>query len=215
MTQIEEQQIIKQVLGGDRNAFEQLVMANQTNVYNLALKMTRNKDDALDISQEAFIKAYRNLPAYRAGSRFSVWLYKITYNLCIDHHRKNAHMQTVPLDFDSENDEDTAKTYEIPDLRNLPEDSIIRRELRKSIAEGINHLPHKLREVLILREIADMSYEEIAETIRLNPGTVKSRLSRARLRLLKILDENGTIPEEYRLKITQPEIAQPKQEAAT
>jgi len=199
MTTQEEKDIIKKVTGGDKNAFEELVLANQKNVYNLALKMTKNADDALDISQEAFIKAYRQLSSFRGDSKFSVWLYRLTYNLCIDFLRKNSTAKTVSLDFeDSAGD---VKPLEIPDLRNLPEDNAIRIETRKNIADGIKELPDNHREILVMREVTGMSYEEISSSLGINAGTVKSRLARAREKLIEILSKKGTFPEGYRLKL--------------
>ena len=192
-----EKEIIQRVIGGDKNAFEGLVLVNQKNVYNLALKMTRNEEDALDISQEAFIKAFRQLRNFRGDSRFSVWMYRLTYNLCIDFLRKKPKNNTVPLLFEDEGGETTP--LEIPDIRNLPEDNILRKEVRKNIDESIKELPLKHREVLVMREIASMSYDEIAKTLRINEGTVKSRLARARLKLIDILKEKGTFPESFRL----------------
>jgi len=192
-----EVEIIQRVIGGDKNAFEGLVLANQKNVYNLALKMTRNEEDALDISQEAFVKAFRQLRNFRGDSRFSVWMYRLTYNLCIDFLRKKPKTATTSLYLEDESGE--TSPLEIPDVRNLPEDSALRSEMRKNIVEGIKELPLKHREVLTMREIASMSYEEIARTLRINEGTVKSRLARARLKLIEILKEKGTFPESYRL----------------
>jgi len=192
-----EEEIILRVIGGDKNAFEGLVLVNQKNVYNLALKMTRNEEDALDISQEAFIKAFRQLRNFRGDSRFSVWMYRLTYNLCIDFLRKKPKDNTTSLYFEDESGESTP--LEIPDIRNLPEDNTLRKELRKNIDESIKELPLKHREVLAMREIAGMSYEEIAKTLRINEGTVKSRLARARMKLIVILKEKGTFPDSLRL----------------
>jgi len=200
-----EREIIERVLGGDKNAFEGLVLENQKNVYNLALKMTRNEEDALDVSQEAFVKAYRQLRNFRGDSRFSVWLYRLTYNLCIDFLRKKPKTNMVSLSYDDDSG-DTAP-LEIPDLRSLPEDSTIRNELRKGITESIKELPLKHREVIVMREISDMSYDDIATTLKINVGTVKSRLARARLKLIDILKEKGTFPDNYRLKM-QKEVEQ-------
>ena len=193
-----EQEIIQRVIGGDKNAFEGLVMENQKNVYNLALKMTRNEEDALDLSQEAFIKAFNQLANFRGDSRFSVWMYRLTYNLCIDFLRRKPKANVISLDYDDDNS-DTAP-LEIPDMRDLPEDSTIRSELRQNITTGIYELPLKHREVIVLREVNSMSYDEVAETLGINVGTVKSRLARARLKLIEILKEKGTFPEGFRLK---------------
>jgi len=198
-----ENEIIQRVLGGDKNAFEGLVIENQQNVYNLALKMTRNEDDALDLSQEAFVKAYQQLRNFRGDSKFSVWLYRLTYNLCIDFIRKKPKTNTVSLYFEDDSGENSP--LEIPDIRDLPEDNVLRGEMRKNISESIKELPLKHREVLVMREIAGMSYDEIATTLNINAGTVKSRLARSRLRLIEILKEKGTFPESFRL-ITQKEV---------
>ena len=196
MTVEEEQLTIEKVLSGDKNAFEALVLANQKNVYNLALKITKSEEDALDISQEAFFKAYRRLGSFRGDSRFSVWLYRLTYNLCVDLLRKKPQASVVSITALQDGDE--ARDIEIPDFRNLPDDMLFRSELRKDIAESIGELNQKHREILVMREVTGMSYTEIADALDLGEGTVKSRLARARLRLAEILSEKGTIPERYR-----------------
>jgi RNA polymerase sigma-70 factor (ECF subfamily) len=184
-------------LDGNRNAFEELVLENQKNVYNLALKMTGNEEDALDISQDAFLKAYRQLNGFRGESRFSVWLYRLTYNLCIDFLRRKPRVATVPLTFQDDSGE--VHDLELPDMRNLPEDKIMRNEMRKTIVDSIKELGQSHREILVMREITGMSYGEMAETLNMSEGTVKSRLARARRSLVNILVEKGTFPESFRL----------------
>jgi len=196
LTSEEELKIIKKVLDGDKNAFEDLVLHNQKNVYNLALKMTGNEDDALDISQEAFLKAYRQLGNFRGESRFSVWLYRLTHNLCIDFLRKKSRSQVVSLT--TQDDDKEFSDLEIPDVRNLPEDSVLRQELRNEITASIEKLGQSHREILVMREITGMSYTEIADTLNLSEGTVKSRLARARINLVNILAEKGTFSESFR-----------------
>ncbi|MCL2200726.1 MAG: sigma-70 family RNA polymerase sigma factor [Oscillospiraceae bacterium] len=193
MPAIEELQIIKKVLDGDADAFEELVLANQKNVYNLTLKMTKNEEDALDLSQEAFIKAYTQLEVFRGDSKFSVWLYRLTYNLCIDFLRKKKKEQVISIS-SYQDDSGAVTDMELPDIRELPEDSAERKELRSEIAQSIDELNQNHREVLIMREINDMSYAEIAETLGVSEGTVKSRIARARLSLANILKEKGTFP---------------------
>ena len=193
MQAIEELQIIKKVLDGDADAFEELVLANQKNVYNLTLKMTKNEEDALDLSQEAFIKAYTQLEVFRGDSKFSVWLYRLTYNLCIDFLRKKKKEQVISIS-SYQDDSGAVTDMELPDIRELPEDSAERKELRSEIAQSIDELNQNHREVLIMREINDMSYAEIAETLGVSEGTVKSRIARARLSLANILKEKGTFP---------------------
>ena len=198
MTAEEERRIIRRVLDGDNSAFEDLVLANQKNVYNLALKMIGNEEDALDVSQEAFLKAYSQLSGFRSESRFSVWLYRLTHNLCVDLIRKRRREKVVPLTY--VDDEGTAAELELPDLRDLPEAAAIRHELRETIDEGIAALGERHREVFVMREVADLSYAEIAGTLGISEGTVKSRLSRARQNLVKNLADKGTFPAEYRHK---------------
>ena len=198
MTAEEELLVIQKVVGGDRNAFEELVTANQKNVYNLALKMTGSEEDALDMSQEAFLKAFRQLGGFRGESRFSVWMYRLTYNLCIDFLRKKPRVGVISLT--NQDDDDDSRDIEIPDVRNLPEDSLVRREMRETIAESIGELGSRHREILIMREITSMSYIDIASVLGINEGTVKSRLARARASLAGILISKGTFPESYRLK---------------
>ena len=197
MAVAEELAIIEKIRGGDSNAFEELVLANQKNVYNLALKMLSNAEDALDISQEAFFKAYRQLDSFRGDSRFSVWLYRLTYNLCIDFLRKKPRSKVISITYQDEGDE--SSDIEIPDVRNLPEDNALRREMRNTISASIDELGQSHREILVMREITGMSYGEIAEALNLNEGTVKSRLARARIYLANILKEKGTFPEQFRL----------------
>ena len=196
MTLDEERHIIQNVIDGDKNAFEELLLANQKNVYNLAVKMTGNEDDALDISQEAFLKAYSQLGSFRAESRFSVWMYRLTYNLCIDFLRKKP--KGAPVSLSQQDEDDESRQIEIPDLRNLPEDRAIQKETRTIIAESITELGQRHREIFVMREITGMSYVDIAATLDISEGTVKSRLSRARLSLANILIGKGTFPESYR-----------------
>jgi len=201
MTVEVEQDTIKKVLAGDKNAFEDLLLANQKNVYNLALKITGNEEDALDISQEAFFKAYRQLEGFRGDSRFSVWLYRLTYNLCIDFLRKRNRDNAVSLI--NHDDDDDAVEFEIPDSRNLPEDAILQNELRSALCACIDELSPHYREIFLLREVTGMSYIDIAEALKLNEGTVKSRLARARASLAGIIARKGTFPVDLRHKDTR------------
>lgn len=197
MTREDEIKIIERVLSGDSDAFETLVLENQKNVFNLALKMTSNEQDALDISQEAFIKAYTHLGDFKGGSRFSVWLYRLTYNLCIDFLRKSRRAAVIPLKFTDADGEEI--DMELPDLRYLPDTELEKKELHRALNEAIDALSPERRQVIILREITGLSYAEIAQVLGINEGSVKSRLSRARCQLANILMTNGTFsPDERR-----------------
>lgn len=190
MTREEESAVIAKVLSGDADAFEPLVTANQNFVYNIALKMLSDPEDAFDASQEAFVKAFRSLKDFKGDSSFSSWLYRITANICLDIMRKNKKRKTasiVYLDDDSE-----LKELDLPDERFSPETEYERKELRDAINDALALLPDDQRSILLLRELNGMSYSEIADALHLEAGTVKSRLFRARARLAKILKENGT-----------------------
>ena len=193
MTAEKERILIKRVIGGDTDAFEELLLANQKNVYNLAYKMTGNPSDAEDITQEAFFKAYRLLTSFRGDSRFSVWLYRLTHNLCIDFLRKRKRAATISLS--QSDDVGSEFAFDIPDERETPEGTAMRRELSEAINKSINELDPLQKEIIVMREVTEMSYSDIAKTLDINEGTVKSRLSRARKSLANILMEKsyGTI----------------------
>ena len=197
MTREEEMVIVKKVLAGDVNAFEDLVKDNQKSVYNLALKITKNESDALDVSQEVFLKAYTNLSNFRGDSRFSVWLYRLAYNACIDATRKSKASMNVSLTVTD--DDNTSTEMELTDDRPLPEKELERRETQREVQAAINELPEDQRKIIVMREFSDMAYEDIADALGINVGTVKSRLSRARKNLAKILVKNGTFSPPKRL----------------
>lgn len=191
MTREEETRLIELARSGDHSAFEALVLAHQKQVYNLALRMVGNEEDALDMSQEAFLRAYTSLESFRGDSKFSVWLYRLTSNLCIDLIRSRKRRPTASLSYTDENDEE--QELEIPDLRFSPEAELEKRELRRQVSEGLDSLSPEYRQILVLRELGGLSYEEIGQALSLEAGTVKSRIFRARKRLCGILSERGNI----------------------
>lgn len=191
LTQEEELRIISQVLSGDTDAFELLVLDQSKIVYNLALRMVGNQEDAADLAQDAFLKAFTSLPSFRGECRFSSWLYKLTTNLCLDHIRKRSRQKTVPLYY--EDDEGNEEMLEIPDERISPETEAERRQLREEVRSGLEQLPPMQREILVLREIGGLSYDEIGAQLDLEAGTVKSRIFRARKKLCEILSKNRNI----------------------
>ena len=189
MTREEEEILIAKVQTGDSASFEKLVLENQTKVYNLALRMVGNQEDAYDMSQEAFIKAYNSIALFRGESRFSVWLYRLTTNVCLDFLRSQGRKRHDSLTYMNEEDDD--KELEIPDDRFSPETLAEKKELREAVNRGLMTLPKDYRAILLLREIDGLSYEEIAEALSLEEGTVKSRIFRARKRLCAILTADG------------------------
>ena len=188
MTPEEEKRLVKAAQGGSERAFEALFDANQKLVYNLAIKLTGNPDDALDVSQEAFIKAYKNLAAFRFESRFSAWLYRLTYNAAMDFLKKSKPAVSLTQE-DGEGDE---QELVIPDSSPGPEELVERDDIRRAVREAVAALPDDKREILIMREFSGMSYGDIAAALGLEEGTVKSRIARARSALAEILVKAGT-----------------------
>ncbi len=192
MTREQEAEIIRRVQSGDTEAYEALVTEYQKNVYNLALRMTGNPEDAADMSQEAFIKAYSSLALFRGDSKFSVWLYRIVSNVCLDHLRRQSRRQTLSLSV--EDDEGDEAQIDIPDLSQSPEELLERQLTREAVRRGLDSLPPAQRQILLLREIQGLSYEEISAALDIDEGTVKSRIFRARKKLCAFLVSDGNIP---------------------
>ena len=193
MTREEEDRLVARVRDGDSDAFEKLMVENQTKVYNLALRMVGNEEDAFDMSQETFIKAYNSILCFRGECRFSVWLYRLTTNVCLDFLRSAGRRSHMSLSFEDEGDEE--KELEIPDERFSPENEVEKKELREAVNRGLMKLPKDYRAILLLREIDGLSYEEIGQALDLEEGTVKSRIFRARKKLCALLAADGNFSE--------------------
>ena len=182
-----EDVLIKRAKKGEMAAFEALVSAYERRVYTLALRSTNSHEDALDITQEVFLKAYKALPSFRGESEFSTWLYRITMNKCVDFARskKNITLESI----------DDEKVVELQDLKekNQPEKSFEKTELREEIDIALNMISEEHRKVVVLRDVAGMKYADIAKALSIEEGTVKSRIARAREALRKILIDRGNI----------------------
>ncbi len=179
--------LLRRAAAGDHDAFEQLVLAHQKAVYNLALRMTGSPDDALDLSQEAFLRAWRGLPDYRSDASFSTWLYRLTSNICIDFLRRRAREKIVPLcGFGEDEDE-----LPLPDPGPDAETRALSRLERQEVAAAMLSLDLEYRQALTLRVIDGLSYAEIAETLNVPAGTVKSRIARAREKMRALLQKSG------------------------
>ena len=193
MTREQEAQIVRRVLQGDVNAFEKLVTEYEKAVYAIALRMTGNAEDAADMTQETFIKAYNSLQSFRGESKFSVWLYRIASNVCLDFLRSRSRKPTVSLSVEDDEGEETE--LDIADESQSPEQLLERGLTRDAVRRGLEALPPDYRQILLLREIQGLSYEEIADTLSIEVGTVKSRIFRARKRLCSFLIQDGNIPD--------------------
>lgn len=191
---MEDNELVKRARAGDGAAFETLVLTYQQRVYNLALRMTGDPDDAFDLSQEAFLKVWKGLDSFHFESSFSTWLYRLTANACLDHLRAKKRRQTVSLTVQDEGGEE--KQLEITDPAPTPEQALLAAEDRRLLARALDALDPEARTILTMRVINGMRYEQIAEVLEVREGTVKSRLSRAREKLRKKLVQIGNLPED-------------------
>ena len=176
--QASDKKLVKRVQKGDKGAFDLLVLKYQHKIVNLVMRYVRDPELALDITQEAFIKAYRALPRFRGDSAFYTWMYRIAVNTAKNH---LAAQRRRPLDV--ELDMQDPEQYDLhAKLRetDTPEGVTLGRELKETVERAIAGLPEDLRTAIILRELEGMSYEEIAQTMECPVGTVRSRIFRAR-----------------------------------
>lgn len=190
----QEKELISRAKQGDMLAFEELILQHEKIVYNVAFRMMNHSEDAKDLSQEVFLKAYKNLEKFDERSSFSTWLYRITTNTCIDEMRRRKGKQSYSLDAELENEEGSIQ-QQMASEEETPEERLLREEGKSEILQALDTLSEEHKAAVILRDIRGMSYEEISEIIELPMGTVKSRISRARNQLkaeiLKIRERNG------------------------
>jgi len=176
--QSSDKKLVKRVQKGDKGAFDLLVLKYQHKIVNLVMRYVRDPELALDITQEAFIKAYRALPRFRGDSAFYTWMYRIAVNTAKNHlAAQRRRPMSVDLDLqDPEQYDLHAKLKET----DTPEAITLSDELQETVERAIAALPEDLRTAIILRELEGMSYEEIAQTMECPVGTVRSRIFRAR-----------------------------------
>lgn len=191
----QEEELVKRTLQGDTRAFEELVQQYESKIYALTYRYMGNEDDAYDMAQEAFIKAYRSLRSFKGHSSFGTWLYRVTTNVCLDELRRRKR-RIVPLSLDEplairEGDE---VEKEIPD--NTPTADILyeQKEFSQYIQDLLDQLKPDHKTAIVLRDVLDLSYEEISEVLNCSIGTVKSRISRARETLRKKIVERELLP---------------------
>lgn len=188
---MEESKQIRLAQSGDRDAFAWLLERYEKQVYHQCLRMVGNSEDAADLTQEAFLKVWQGLPTFQGDSSFSTWLFRLTGNVCIDFIRREKKRRgDVSLD-EEERDFSAALTDPSP----TPQRALEEKELHRAVCKGLEQLSEEHRQVLVLREINGLSYEEIAHILDLSAGTVKSRIARARLSLAKFLKKSGNFSE--------------------
>jgi len=196
---MDEMALIQSARHGDLDSFNRLVLAYQDMVYAQAYRMMGEDEAAQDASQEAFISAYRNLNAYRGGS-FKAWLLRIVTNACYDELRRRKRRPTTPLEPLDAEDEEVESPRWMEDPGDTPEELSERAALEKAIQNCLSGLPEDFRTVVILVDVQGFDYIEAAEVVHTPVGTVKSRLSRARLRLRDCLQGYWELlPPQFRL----------------
>lgn len=187
--------LVQRAAQGDTDAFAELVNLHQNMVYGLALRKLGNPHDAEEVAQTAFLNAWRGLKAFKGDSSFATWLYRLTSNACIDHLRQNGkHTENRSLEDET--------LPPLPDHKPGPEEQALGREQQEILRKAIEQLPPEQRTVLLLREMDGLTYEEIAQLLHLELGTVKSRLARARLALRDRLTTEGNFFEDRPSKDT-------------
>lgn len=184
---IQEQQWINAARRGDQSAFGELVRLYERRVFALTSRMCPTPEDAAEAAQDAFLAAWQGLPSFRGEASFSTWLYRLTLNACTDLLRRESRRRSeASLD-------DAAAGMDLIDPAPSPQEAAERTELRELIEAGLRALSPEHRQVLILRELHQLSYEEIAQALSLDLGTVKSRISRGRRQLSVFLTKQGNL----------------------
>jgi RNA polymerase sigma-70 factor (ECF subfamily) len=179
---LDEAELVRRARAGDAGAFGELVSQNQERILRLVRGMVP-EHDADDVAQDAFLKAFRKLPDFDERSRFSTWLYRIASNAALDWRKRERYRRHAGLPETPEGEE------AVPDAAPGPRATAQRRELAAAIDAAVERLPDHYHQIVVLREVEGLSYEEIAETLQISKGTVESRLFRARERLREALSD--------------------------
>jgi RNA polymerase sigma-70 factor (ECF subfamily) len=196
---MDEPALIHDAQHGDLDAFNRLVLAYQENVYNTALRILGDEDQAADAAQEAFISAFRSITSFRGGS-FRAWLLRTVTNACYDELRRKKRRPTVPLEPMSDDDEEVETPRWLADPSLTPEQKSEADELEHAIQHCLENLPSDFRTVVVLADLQGLDYAEISTAAKVPLGTIKSRLARARLRLRECLQSfKELLPAAFRL----------------
>lgn len=174
-------ELMKRAKKGDETAFSELVRETEASVYRYLYAAVKNREDALDLSQETYLKLWRTLGSYRGDCAPTTWILRIAKNTAIDHIRKTSKTgDPLPLAHSGKDGEEISADLPDTDVDANPTEALLRKQTREAVRKAILSLPEEQRDVIVLREFQNLSYEEIAARLSLEIGTVKSRLSRAR-----------------------------------
>src|SRR5947208_1477383 len=182
--------LVRRCIAGDAIAWEEIVERYNRRIYNICYRFAGSSDDAQDLTQEVFIKVYRTLSSYDSEkAAFMTWVTTVTRNLLVDHFRKTKQDRlTDSLDNSpSEHEDSQPLSKQIPDQTAPPDATVQSRETRETVHKALQKLSPELREAVILRDLQDMDYREIAVTLKVPEGTVKSRINRGRAELARLL----------------------------
>ena len=182
---MDEKQLIDLLKSKDQEAFNQLFGMYQQKIFHLCCKMLRDEEDASDATQTIFMKVFQSIDKFKKQSRLSTWIYRIAVNTCNDLLRKRKSKKEAPISTITNEEEET--NVDIPDDTNNPEEKLLKQEQAQTIKKALDSMKPKQRELIILRDINGFSYEEIADILKMNVGTVKSGINRARKALLELL----------------------------
>lgn len=197
--ELDDLTLVNRCREGDERAFRTLVERYQKRVFGVAFGMVKDREEAMDIAQDAFVKVHKYLDHFKGDASFYTWIYRITANLAIDRIRSRKVREAEEFDERFRGDEEPTGEAGILGTRlgTNPQKATLRRELAEKIEEALGQLPEKHREILVLREVEGMSYEDLARVLKIPKGTVMSRLFHARTKMQRILGEylGGDSPE--------------------
>lgn len=184
----DEEKLVRKAQKGDVEAFEKIISDYRSLVFNVSYRFSDNAEDAADMSQEIFIKLFRNINSFRFQSKLSTWIYKIATNTCLDIvKKKRRDVAAFSLNSDMEDEDGKSFSSEIADNSPTPDVVAERNEMKNAVNRAISMLPDDYRIAIILRDIQGLSYDDIADIVDCSVGTVKSRISRGRKNLREIL----------------------------
>jgi len=197
-----EKTLVDKSIRGDIEAFETLIRSHQKKVYNIALRMTKNPDDAQELAQDTFVRAFTAIKKFRGDSSFSTWLYRIAMNVCTDFLRKKSKVVMVSMEQSAtgnENDQSIQLAEDAPG----PDEMSEKRQLKDLVRQAMDSLTAEHRQVLILRDLMDLTYKDIANTLNLSEGTIKSRINRAREGLKQVISQRPELFKDYVVKFNR------------
>jgi len=183
---MDEALLIRDAQRGDLDAFNRLVLEYQDMLFNTALRILGDEDQAADATQEAFLSAFRSIKSYRGGS-FKAWLLRTVTNACYDELRRKKRRPTVPLEPETDDGDELEAPRWLADSSLSPEEEVELDDLEHAIQHCLDDLPSDFRTVVVLVDVQGLEYTEVSEAVRVPLGTIKSRLARARLRLRECL----------------------------